>query len=104
MENLMGSISLLAEDLDSAAELSPWVANLWVHPQWRRRGVGTALLAHCVHQAALLRIPRLYLYTTDQSRFYLSRGWKLLRRDHRHGTAIQILDHSVATPPPSAQK
>jgi GNAT superfamily N-acetyltransferase len=88
---LLGSISLVDQDLDSAADLSPWLANLWVHPAWRGRGLGSALLDHCVQQAGALRFTELYLYTTDRSAFYARRGWTLLRHDRRSGLGIDIL-------------
>jgi GNAT superfamily N-acetyltransferase len=39
----VGSVSLIASNMDTRPELTPWLAALFVLPQYRRRGVGTAL-------------------------------------------------------------
>ena len=40
---LAGSASLLAEDLPDFPPLVPWVASIYVRPEWRGQGLGEAL-------------------------------------------------------------
>jgi len=88
---LLGSISLLEDDRDTLPALSPWVANLWVHPHWRGRGVGTALLKHCLAAAATLQFPRLFLYTAEHGDFYRRHGWRRHERLSLHRQQVEIL-------------
>ncbi|MCS3746703.1 GNAT superfamily N-acetyltransferase [Xanthomonas arboricola] len=72
----LGSVSLLENDDDRIRQWSPWLASLYVQPQARGRGIGQALVAHCVRAAAQLRVPLLYLYCQPAlMSFYRRLGW-----------------------------
>lgn len=77
-ETLMGSAALIENDMDTRPDLTPWLASVFVAPAFRRQGVGRALInrviQHCYHN----QIPRLYLFTPDQERFYATSGWQTL--------------------------
>ncbi|MEL1265930.1 GNAT family N-acetyltransferase [Pseudoxanthomonas putridarboris] len=72
-----GSVSLLRNDHDRIRQYSPWLASLVVKPEARRRGVGRALVARCVAEAAVLGVPTLYLYCTDAVDYYRALGWRV---------------------------
>jgi len=72
-----GSVSLLQNDHDHLRQYSPWLASLVVRPEARRRGVGRALVARCVAEAAALGVPTLYLYCTDAVDYYRALGWRV---------------------------
>lgn len=75
----LGSVSLLQEDHEHIRQYSPWLASLYVRPQARGQGVGAALVARCVAEAAALGVARLYLYCTGTvADWYRRLGW----RDH----------------------
>lgn len=74
-EELLGSASLIPEDLPEIQDLSPWLASVFVHPQWRGRGIGAALVEKICQIATQLGVPRLHLVTTDKEGWYLSLGW-----------------------------
>lgn len=88
---LAGSVSLLENDLDSEPRLTPWIANLWVHPDARRHGLGSRLLQHACDAGRRRGDSPLYLYTADQVPFYRSRGWEVVREDRLSGQAITIM-------------
>jgi N-acetylglutamate synthase-like GNAT family acetyltransferase len=75
-----GSISLLAEDMDTHPELTPWLASLYVAPEMRRRGIGAALVRRLVAEARPLGIPKFYLYTPSEEKFYAGLGWRTLEQ------------------------
>src|SRR5438094_8422385 len=52
-DRVIGSASLLREDLDGWEHLSPWVASVYVLPEHRRQGIGRLLVAHAVAEARL---------------------------------------------------
>ena len=74
---LLGSASLIAHDMETRMELTPWLAGVFVAPEYRRRGVGAALVRRVVVEAARLNVPVLYLYTVHSERFYAALGWSL---------------------------
>lgn len=86
-----GSVSLLENDLAGEPQLTPWIANLWVHPAARRRGLGSRLLQHACDASRQRGDSVTYLYTTDQVAFYLSRGWGIVRKSRLSGQAITIM-------------
>lgn len=75
-EQLIGSVSLLVNDHDDIREWSPWLASLYVWPEFRGQGHGIALVQRCVAEARTLGLPRLYLYTAAQQAFYRKLGWR----------------------------
>jgi N-acetylglutamate synthase-like GNAT family acetyltransferase len=79
-EIVVASASLVAEDMDTRPELSPWLASVYVATEHRRQGIGSALVRRVVQEAATLDVKRLYLFTPDQEHFYSTLGWTVLER------------------------
>lgn len=74
-EQLIGSVSLLANDHEHIRAYSPWLASLYVWPPFRGQGHGIALVERCLAEARVLGMPKLYLYTSGQQAFYRKLGW-----------------------------
>jgi predicted N-acetyltransferase YhbS len=78
----LGTVSLIASDLDERPAFSPWVAALWVEPEARAAGVGAALLAHATSAALASGAADVYLCAQERVRaYYLERGWRLIETD-----------------------
>lgn len=92
-----GSASLVISDMDTHRHLSPWLASVYVHPEYRNQGIATNLLKHCSNNAQLAGVKTLYLFTPDQSAFYLKRGWKLLESCDYHGENVDIMCFDLTT-------
>jgi GNAT superfamily N-acetyltransferase len=88
---LLGSSMLVAHDMDTHTDLSPWLASVFVAPTHRRRGIATALVARVVEAAAALRFPRIYLFTPSEELFYAKRGWTLFGREVYHGVDVTVM-------------
>lgn len=74
----LGTVSVIASDVEARPELSPWVAALWVEPSHRRSGIATALLEAAVSRAFAQGFDRIFLHSAEQRRpFYEARGWQL---------------------------
>ena len=58
-------------------DVSPWLASLYVAPEYRKRGVARKLVAAIEDQARKHGVARLHLYTGDAEEFYLKCGWSL---------------------------
>jgi predicted N-acetyltransferase YhbS len=80
-DNLLGSVSLIACDMNIRTELSPWLAQLFVMPNQRSRGIGSLLVRSAVDRAQTLGFGRFYLYTSGNlPLFYQRLGWTVRER------------------------
>jgi len=94
---VMGSASLLVADLVGWEHLSPWLASVFVAPDFRGKGVGRALVSRAVDDAQQLGIRKLYLYTAGASDYYAQFGWlKFEHAAHPRATPIVIMHRSLA--------
>src|SRR4051812_42419169 len=53
-DELLGSASLVAADLPSRDDLSPWLASVYVDPPHRNRGIGAALVNRVAEESRTL--------------------------------------------------
>jgi GNAT superfamily N-acetyltransferase len=90
-ETLLGSASLVVDDLETRPELTPWLASVFVAPEHRGRGVASALVGGVVVEAWSSGIERLYLWTTDQERLYARLGWTPVERTRFQGEDIVVM-------------
>ena len=62
-----------------------WIGMVLVHPDFRRRGVGSALMGHCVRHLQGRGIQSIKLDATDDGRpVYMKLGFKDERAIHRY--------------------
>jgi GNAT superfamily N-acetyltransferase len=94
-KTLLGSASLVARDMDIRAHLSPWLASVFVAPDQRRRGIGSALVARVVQEARVLDVGQLYLFTPDKEAFYARRGWTVLEQVEYRGVQVTVMTHPI---------
>lgn len=91
---LAGSASLLPQTI-THPHLSPWLSSVYVSPDHRNKGVGSALVLHVVDQAMSLGIPRVYLFTPNSEALYARLGWKVVERAEHQGRRITIMSMST---------
>jgi len=75
---LLGTAALRVHDLEGREDLTPWLAGVFVAPQFRRCGVGAALCATVEEAAHSQGIKTLYLFTLDKQQWYSLQGWEVL--------------------------
>jgi N-acetylglutamate synthase-like GNAT family acetyltransferase len=79
-DQLLGVSTLVHDDeLPDAPEPGPWLAAVFVTPDARKLGVGSALVQQVVNRARELDYPKIYLYTEHQENWYASTGWVKIR-------------------------
>jgi predicted N-acetyltransferase YhbS len=78
----VGTVTLLDHDVGTEQwpERSPWLAALYVVPEYRRRGIGAALVNAAAAKATALGVETLYLATMGREGFYGRLGWKIADR------------------------
>lgn len=96
-DTLLGSAALIECDMDTHPEWSPWLASVFVAPAFRRQGVATKLIAHCLQQLHAAAIPEVYLFTPDQADFYQARGWQVCAQEDYRQHEVCIMRMNVAT-------
>jgi len=90
-ETLLGSASIVRCDLQQRADLTPWLASVYVAPQFRGGGIGNALVQCVEDHARSLDVERLYLFTPDRQAFYARRGWARMGEDELAGRRIVLM-------------
>ena len=75
-EDFLGTVSLIASDLDERPQYTPWVAAVWTEPAVRGLGIAPALIERAVNDGFALGYARIYLCAAPLRRdFYLKLGW-----------------------------
>jgi GNAT superfamily N-acetyltransferase len=87
----VGSASLVVCDMDTRSDLSPWLASVYVLPDFRRRGIATALVSHALAQARQLGIRQLYLWTDTAASLYGRMGWRPLVEESYKGKTVLVM-------------
>jgi len=93
---LLGSAALVVNDMETNPQLSPWLASVYVAPQYRRKGIGTQLVLHTMAQAKHGGINTLYLFTPDMATFYRKLGWRALSNEIYHGHKVTVMEAVLA--------
>ena len=75
-----GMVSLRERDLFSRPDLSPWLSSLYVAPDMRCRGIGSALIENLCERSKTLGYARLFLFLNHGHAltlkdYYMKRGW-----------------------------
>ena len=92
---LLGSAMLIAHDMDTRMKLSPWLAGVFVRPDRRLKGLGSALVQRVIEEARALGIRRLYLYTPSVEQFYVRLGWVSCERTSYRGAWVVMMTKEV---------
>jgi GNAT superfamily N-acetyltransferase len=79
----VGMASLKNDDLWARKDLNPWLASLYVVPEFRRRGIAEGLVSAVTGKARELNYRRIYLFLDAKdeahlAEYYQGRGWRYL--------------------------
>lgn len=95
-EQPVGTITFIADDeLPDATESGPWLAALYVLPDFRGHGVGRALVDCVIDHAGTHGHSNLYLYTSDQVSWYEGMGWTSLRHATLGNQRVTVMSYSL---------
>jgi GNAT superfamily N-acetyltransferase len=87
-----GTCLLVTSEIDPLHDVPPWLAGLYVTPEFRGRGVGRSLVAAIEKQAQIRGIPRIYLYTDDNEvSYYRNLEWNAVDRVDWKGFATNLM-------------
>ena len=97
-DTLLGSAMLVAHDMDTRPQWSPWLAGVVVAPERRRGGIGAALVERVITEARMLGFPALYLYTLSTEQYYARLGWRFLERATYLGADVTVMLFNIESP------
>jgi predicted N-acetyltransferase YhbS len=87
----VGFVSLIESNMDTHAELAPWLASLYVRPTHRNLGHGSALVKAVIREAHSAGVKSLYLFTPHRKGFYEQLGWRMLFNEHYRGEYVTVM-------------
>jgi GNAT superfamily N-acetyltransferase len=90
-DELLGSAAIVAHDMDTRPELTPWLASVYVAPAYRRRGIARMLITHIIEQAARNDVEKLFLFTPNHSAYYQNLGWSPVEETVYRGIPVTIM-------------
>ncbi len=90
-ERVLGSASLVEEDMDTRPDLRPWLASVYVDESLRGGGIGSALVQRVTEEARKIGETQLFLFTPDRESFYARMGWTTLERVHYRGEDVVLM-------------
>jgi len=94
-QKMIGSYTLITNDLISRQDLMPWLACLYVDEAYRNQGLAERLLNHGLQEAGKMGYGNLYL-STDLKGFYEKKGWELVSSGYNpSGVCFPIYAHST---------
>lgn len=92
----VGTASLKIQEMTTHKYLHHWLGTVYVVPEFRGKGIGSALVARAEMKARELGVKTLYLHTPDKERFYLHRGWEAIERPVYFDMPVVIMKKEMA--------
>jgi len=90
---LLGFVTLIELDENAGVVNGLWLITLYVKAEYRRQGLGTALIARCIAEALRMGYGALYLWTEFPAltTYYERRGWRRIGQDE-DGHDVMVYD------------
>ena len=97
-ETPAGTVGLMARDLESRPDLTPWLGGLYVEPAFRGKGYASALVTHVEERTRAAAVSALWLYTRNAEGFYLRRGWERAGVEQEAGDDVILMRRALDLP------
>lgn len=83
--------SIYLQDMDIYPDLTPWLASVYVVPEYRKKGNGSKIVQTVLEKAKQLHIGKLYLFTMDQQHWYAKMGFQVLQKTNYHNEDVTVM-------------
>jgi GNAT superfamily N-acetyltransferase len=90
-----GSCLFVREEIDPKHDLTPWLAALYVAPEFRKRGIASALVRAIQEHARNVGCRELYLYTVTAEPLYAKLGWTARDRFEANGEQFVLMTRTL---------
>lgn len=91
-----GCCLFVRAEIDAKHDLTPWLASLYVAPEFRNQGIGAALVRAIQQHARGVGCGELHLYTSKAEAFYARLGWIARERFDWHGERLTLMTRRLA--------
>ncbi len=91
----VGTAGVVQGDLDTRPDLTPWLAGVFVRPEFRGRGYATALIRRAETFVAEASVSVLWLYTLTAEPFYARLGWQRMGVEQENGHDVVLMRRSL---------
>ena len=91
----VGTAALVECDLPTRPQLYPWIAAVYVVPETRGRGIGTALIRQLLKECQRLKVEELYVFNSRERNLYTKLGWAVIEVSEYRGETIHIMKRDV---------
>ena len=88
---LLGTASAIESDMASHPGWGPWLASVYVLPDRRGSGIGTALVHEIAARSASFGAKKLYLWTERSEGLYARLGWETIAHEKYKGLDVGIM-------------
>jgi GNAT superfamily N-acetyltransferase len=88
---IAGTASLISDDMPERPDLTPWLASVYVAPEFRKKGIAGKMIERIINETSAQGIARLHLFTFGDSSFYLKRGWTIMSEGVYHERPVIIM-------------
>lgn len=95
-DKIIGMVSLVENDHEEHKDLTPWIASVYIHREFRGRGYASAMIQKMHIKAKELGFNHLYLFTPDAMALYQKNGYAITgkvndpRQLHEFETLMEI--------------
>ena len=94
----IGTASLKIQEMTTRKQFYHWLGSVFVIPEFRRRGIGGALVTRCETKAAEFGVSDLFLHSPDQEAFYRKLNWIPVERSSYYDMQVVIMKKTLASP------
>jgi len=90
-----GSCLFVREEIDPQHDLTPWLAALYVAPEFRKLGIASALVRAIEQHAHDVGCRELHLYTITAEPLYAKLGWTARDRFDSNGEQFVLMARTL---------
>lgn len=94
-EQPVGMVTLCLDDLEGRPDLNPWLAGVYIDPQFRGKGYALRLVEELEAVAQSAGITRLSLYTSSAAELYSKARWVRTETFERNGRSYFIMQKNL---------
>lgn len=86
---------LVPTEIEPRHPVTPWLAGLFVVPEFRQHGIATSLINAVGQEALGQGNESIYLYTDESEMFYAKCGWSVEERGIWHGLPTLLMSKKL---------
>ena len=90
-----GTCLFVQHEFDPVHDLTPWLAGLFVAPEFRRQSIGRELVAAIEDHAQEVGCNRLHLYANRAEAYYARLDWLVSKRFLWHGEPFVLMHRDL---------